>query len=282
MTLPLIFILSLLTFKYIETPFRRESFIGNKKFFIGISLLSLILIFFGLYLNKSYGIPSRFFNSEIKISHIDKRLYNERVYAFKKDSFSSVSGNKILIIGNSFARDFVNISTETFPSGGYEIIYRDDLDQCVDFQINKSFGTLFTDADIIVFASGNVREDCFIDDILFAKLNFKSLYYIGTKNFGYNINWLSRISESERANKFNFISQEIISYDLFMSKIVPQENYISLLSSVLKNGQIPITDDLGRVLTVDRAHLTKYGAIYFGEKVIRNSAFSDHFQNTRR
>ena len=63
-----------------------------------------------------------------------------------------------------------------------------------------------------------------------------------------------------------------------MAEQVPPENYISLLSPTLVDNKIPITDELGRMLSTDRTHLTKYGAIYFGKKAVVGTAYSEAFK----
>jgi len=56
---------------------------------------------------------------------------------------------------------------------------------------------------------------------------------------------------------------------------VPPENYISVLAVIAKNNRIPITDEAGQMISTDRAHLTKYGAIYVGQRVLRNSRYAE-------
>lgn len=60
-----------------------------------------------------------------------------------------------------------------------------------------------------------------------------------------------------------------------MSEVIPREHFISLLAPTLVNGKIPITDDFGRLLSTDRAHLPKYGALYFGKKAVLGSSYSE-------
>ena len=41
----------------------------------------------------------------------------------------------------------------------------------------------------------------------------------------------------------------------------------------MRDGQIPITDNSGRLLSADRTHVTKFGAIVFGEKALFGSRY---------
>ena len=86
------------------------------------------------------------------------------------------------------------------------------------------------------------------------------------------------LQQEERRNKYNKIPKRVISLDREMASAIPKDNYISLLGPTLVDESIPITDDLGRMLSTDRAHLTKYGAIYFGQTAVKNTAYSDLFK----
>lgn len=269
-----IFLISYLSLKYIETPFRNKKAVSQKAIFTFAVVGSLFFLAVGLFLNKNYGVPSRVFDPSIKVEDLDKRIYNEKIFSFKKDSFSNDSRKKLLIVGDSFGRDFTNIVLETFNTDNIEIVYTPNLNQCI-----TSKEKLYSQSDIIVFAYySEYSKECVDTNIKYVSDNTKKLYYIGIKNFGYNLNWLIRLSGKELANQYNPISDEFINIDINMSNIIPPKNYISLLTPTLKGNKIPITDDQGLMISTDRAHLTKYGAIYFGDKVIKNTSFAQIFE----
>jgi hypothetical protein len=274
--MPFVFLASLLTWALIERPFRNTKAISRQSLIAFASGSAIFFILVGLYLNATYGIPERAFGKDVKTGEMDKRVYNERVFSFKNDAFQSISKIKVLVVGNSFARDFVNITLETFDVTGVEIIYRDDLGQCIDHPQSPSASPLFFSADVVVFGSGSYR-DCYQSDLELLSRNGKQVFYVGTKNFGYNLNWLIHVDPSARANRYNRISEQVLAYDQRMSLSIPNDNFISLIKPVILNGQIPITDHKGRMLTTDRQHLTRYGAIYFGQKSVRGSRYSEIF-----
>ena len=268
------FILAYLTWKFIEIPFRSEVTISRKIILLLVIIISLFLISFGIYLNKSYGAPSRIYGDSVIREDIDKRIYNERVFNFKKDYFLHDKKLKILVSGNSFGRDFVNMTIETFDLKKIEIIYRDDLMDCIIPFKNNISQKLFSAADIIIFASG-FQNNCIGNDIEFSNKNGKKIFYIGTKHFGYNLNWIIRLRYDNIANQYNPLLQETLNLEREMSSAVPQQNYISLLSPIIKGGTIPITDEIGRPLSTDRFHLTKYGAKFIGEKALLESQYGE-------
>jgi peptidoglycan/LPS O-acetylase OafA/YrhL len=276
--IPVIFLFSYITWRYVEAPFRNKKLVARKTIVFFSIAGSAAFVIAGLYLNSNYGIPSRIFDSSIAISDMDKRIYNAKAYAFKADAFSNDEKTKILIVGNSFARDFVNITNETFDPCNYNIVYRPDLKECIfPYKDSLSEG-LYAGADVILFASDAFNENCLESDIQYAEDNGKRIFYVGTKSFGYNLNWLIRLDDNSRANRYNIIADSVINADVEMGERVPQENYISLLKPTLVENTIPITDEFGRMLSTDRAHLTKYGAIYFGQKAIVGSPYSEIFR----
>ena len=175
------------------------------------ALGSLSFVVFGYYLNASYGMAWRIFDAQTNIQDVDKRFYNERAFRFKKDSFTSQDALKLLIIGNSFGRDFVNMTTETFDTKNIEIVYRDDLSDCIVPYRNPLTAVLFGSADVIVFASGDYRKDCVGTDVQFLEERGKNVFYVGTKNFGANLNWIIRLSPDERPNRYNRLPEATVA-----------------------------------------------------------------------
>ena len=275
--LGLAFLLSIATWRYVEKPFREKGRVQSRNFIVLVSTCSVLLIGFGVLLDRTYGVPRRAFGADIRVEDMDKRIYNERAYNFKKNDFENREKKKVLVVGTSFARDFVNIIVENFDINGIEMVYRDDLRECIVSGSNVQAQKLFSSADVIVFAGGGYSRNCLDEDLGYAKSSGKRIYYVGSKEFGYNLNWLIAKGLSSRANQYNMISPELIAADQVMARDIPQGMYISLITPVIVEGAMPITDESGNMLSTDRAHLTKYGALYFGRKVVKNTGFSKEF-----
>ena len=92
------------------------------------------------------------------------------------------------------------------------------------------------------------------------------------------MNWVIRVNKNERTNLYNTIPDSVINANIEMASRVPPESYISLLNPTLVGNKVPITDELGRMLSTDRAHLTKYGAIYFGNRAVAGTPYSEIFR----
>ena len=275
--LGLAFLLSIASWKYVEKPFREKGRVQLHSFIILVSTSSILLIAFGVLLDRTYGLPGRAFGAEVRVEDMDKRIYNERAYKFKKHGFEHRDKKKILVIGTSFARDFTNIIVENFNVRDIELVYSDDLKECIVSAGNVHSKEYFSAADVIVFAGGGYSRNCLDEDLDYAKSYGKRIYYVGSKEFGYNLNWLILKDPSGRANKYNKISPDLILVDQIMKRDIPQGMYISLIGPLIVDGAIPVTDEKGNMLSTDRAHLTKYGALYFGRKVVKHTKFAKEF-----
>ena len=270
------FLLAYMTWRFIETPCRDREKVNRTTIFSFALVASLAFASFGFYLDHNYGLVSRVYDtSRVKAADLDKRIYNQRVFQKKRDSFPSDGNLKVVVVGNSFGRDFVNMTTETFDLKNVDIVYRDDFSECIAPFENKTAEALYNASDIIVFASGDVNERCLADNIRFTRERNKELFYIGTKSFGYNLNWIARLQPRDRGNQWNRIPRDVLEFDVKASRTVPRDNYISLIKPIVRDGYIPITDTDGRPISIDRTHITKYGAMFLGRTVLLGSRYGE-------
>jgi hypothetical protein len=157
------------------------------------------------------------------------------------------------------------MTIETFDMEEIELIYRDDYSSCFPVQTDDPSTALLGNADVIVLASNDVPLDCVEENMRLARATGSILFYAGPKHFGYNLNWLARVDEDARKNQYNPLPSDIAQAEMAIAAIVPTEHFISLLSPTLKDGRVPITDELGRLISTDRAHLTRHGAPIHGQ-----------------
>jgi peptidoglycan/LPS O-acetylase OafA/YrhL len=265
------FLLSFISWKYIEKPFRNKSLINVKVFLVIITISLFGLLGFGYSAHKSHGFVERVFDESVSSEDI-YISYNLRSFNYKENTFKTNLEPKILVIGNSFGRDFVNVLRETYDFSKLELVYRDDYDICSLFETDSG-QVLYTESDIIVFASNyDINKTLCIDNALrFASEVGVSLFFVGTKQFGFNNNWIARIELNERKLLRNPALQDIIYEDKNASQVIPSTNYISLMQPLTNNNGVIVTDEFGRLISPDRAHLTRYGAIYIGRKIILQS-----------
>jgi hypothetical protein len=113
-TLLLAYILSIISYKYIEKPFYKDNILKNKIFLLGVVLIALTISFLGLSIYKNQGKTSF---AEKKIYTIQKN-FELYPYYFMENTLAPIditsysedeSKRKILVLGDSHARDLVRV-----------------------------------------------------------------------------------------------------------------------------------------------------------------------------
>ena len=168
---------------------------------------------------------------------------------------------------------FVNMNLEAFDQAKLEFVYRDDFPECLS-EASGVHATLLQQVDVIVYASGGAGIRCITENIAAAKKAGKAIFYMGGKQFGYNLNWVARLAPTERANQSNAVVQVARDEELTLKAKVPSDHFVSIYDRVLVGEwRMPITDGQGHMLTPDRVHLTQHGALYLGPKVLYETAY---------
>ena len=271
------FALAFISWRYVEQPFRNRTNLKRGSFASIILIAAAVLIAFGLAAHKSHGFASRIFDQSNSLPEDLYISYNDRNFQYKSDVFNNNGKVRLLIIGNSFGRDVINIIRETYAIDQIDLVYRDDLTDCALLHSNMGKG-LFDRSNVIVFASSYGENDgaCVHALTQAAKDRGLALFFIGTKNFGYNLNWIARVSKESRSLLRNAMLPETVASERWMRELVPEGHFVSLIDALSADGKILVTDELGRLISPDLAHLTKYGAIYLGKTAFLPSAISSY------
>lgn len=263
--------LSYLSWKYVENIFRDKEIVSDKVFYSLALSLPILLLSMGLLLHKSYG-----FQKFSDYSYgVNPQQYADRPYSLSKPAFSDSEKKNLLVIGNSFARDVVNMMIESGVSNDFEIIYLDSYSDDIE-QVKK----LLSNSDLTISVSSSGMANTF--DINNVELESrKAMYFlmkhskgevlrIGTKNFGYNNNFV-KMKSFEKL--FNY-QVEINKSTLYANKIersIWGEKYIDLLEVISTNGKVPLFSEGKRFISFDTEHATKDGAIYLGRALLENT-----------
>lgn len=263
-------VLSYVSWKYIEKPFRDSKVVSLRLLVVSLLSVSLVINLFGYSAHKTHGFVSRVF--EESVSPADMYIsYNQRNFSFKRDTFENNGKLNVLVVGNSFGRDFVNVLRETYSLRSINLVYRDDFHAC---SLLEGRGlSLVSEASVVILASNYTVGDnsCGLDVIAFTEEIGAKAFFIGTKQFGFNHNWIARVGREERALLRNPVLDETMKADRKAKEFLPSDNYISLMQPLTNEDGVLVTDELGRLISPDRAHLTKYGAILIGRDVVSKS-----------
>jgi peptidoglycan/LPS O-acetylase OafA/YrhL len=254
--------LAYLSWRYVEQPFRDPRRITRGPVFAFAAVTSALLVALGLATHLKAGFPSRV--PGVGLGEERFIAYNERGFAYKKDAFST-SRPHVLVIGNSTARDFINVMLESGRFAQYEIVYRDDATICNRARATGAVAGLMAVADLIIWpASFKAEPDCQFIDLAAPPVAGKPLIVVGPKHFGYNLNRYIFTPIAARSVVRAPLMRETILANNAYRHLVPAANYQDLLATMkVRFGGVPVFDGRGRILTADRVHLTQAGARFF-------------------
>lgn len=179
--------------------------------------------------------------------------YCDRIYSYNKD-FESTDKIKVLIIGNSFARDFANILLESDYSNKVEISYTFNFDETPENRVSEA-------DKIFVFS-----EKTEVPEFIWKTAESEDIVYgIGTKNFG-------TLNGQIYFNRFSndYFEQTIPlddGYKAFNDKLKAQwgDHYIDMIEVVCENNQVNVFTDKNMYISQDTRHLTQAGAEYYSD-----------------
>lgn len=257
------------SWRWIEQPFRDARRWPLRPFLtLGVTATALTGAA-GLALSVTSGLPHR--AQGMGLDAGDYAAYNNSAFRFQKDRFDDPARPNLLVVGNSMARDMVNMLVESKRFDGYEIVYRTDAHLCTLRRTTGAARQLIADAQAILFVastSAPVRCKTSAAD-RDAILAGKAWLLIGPKHFGYNLNAWLRVPASQRPSVRAALLPETVAANAGYAALVPPDHYVDLLGIMQRrHGGLPVFDAQGRILSADRIHLTQAGARFFGQEVL--------------
>lgn len=293
----LVFVLSVVSYFFVEKPFRKKF---SQKAVWGFSALgAIIIVSFGLLIKAENGFYQRYelrdqliLNQFSSYSGYNQRRFDELQFA----PFDHQASKKVILVGDSYAKDFLNVVVESNLFEDYSFSTR---------QINSECGNLYLD-DYEVIASkipdarkercavmGRYEGDRFralvaeADEIWLAaswsdwvvdllplsveklRNEFKKpVVVIGKKNFGaIDLKKALSIPGSERSAYTQKANSKTADYlDRRMSGY---GNYYPILQGMCGGDEdkCKIFTDRGELISTDGGHLTKAGAIEVGRRI---------------
>ena len=289
---PLSIALSFFTFRFIETPFRNKAQFSMKDIFIYSAGASFVSIILGMILIFNDGFLNRYAESDQKIlqQFVNQGNYNQaRFDKLQMRDFQELSKLKVLVVGDSYAKDLVNV------------MYEGGMDTVIEFstkQINSECGNVYTNQDIEKFIPKNRIKRCEWMG-RYEGLNMKTLMkqadeiwlvnswldwvvelmpetlatlsaefdaeikVFGSKSFGeISSDKVLKIIPSQRPFFRQAASSDVIATNARLKSIIPEANFVDL-SAVSCGGDIGecvIFTKEGLLVSSDGGHLTQAGA----------------------
>ncbi len=265
------FLVSVLSYVLVEQPFRDKTKAPTRVLLWTtgtVFALSTGLAFFG-YLRS--GVIRDVPELELFTSSVQRNLharYNARIYDFDRN-FGDNDRTKVLVIGNSFARDWANILLESAYAEQIDISYVGDLRAC------KTARERLSQAQFVFFAAAEkARADSLVQEY---GIDPEKVWNVGAKNFG-----KSNGIFYNRKGADNYCVQrtEVVAQVSEVNRCLKEEwgnKYVDLLGMVIDDdGTVPVFTPECRFISQDCGHLTHAGAMYFAELLERDGRF--HFE----
>lgn len=257
------------SWRWIEQPFRDARVWPLRQFLkLGIGAVALTSAA-ALAVSITSGLPQRV--QGMGLGAGDYAAYNNAAFRFQKNRFDDPARPNLLVLGNSMARDMVNVLVESRRFDGFEIVYRTDANLCALSRAPGTTRRLIADAQAVIFvASMSAPLHCKTSDAeRDAILAGKAWLLIGPKHFGYNLNAWVHVPASQRPAVRAVLLPETGAANAAYAALVPPDHYVDLLGIMQRrHGGLPLFDAQGRILSADRIHLTQAGAQFFGQEVL--------------
>lgn len=255
--------LSILSYYFVENYFRKSENISTQKLLILSIFLFFVTSTFSLYVYLKGGVVKDFPELSLYSTNAVRKMnsqYNDRIYNYNK-AFSTTDKIKVLIIGDSFGRDWANVLLESKYKNDIEISYISNPDEEKDVQ------TRLLDADALFFS---YLEGFTLDELRSFTKKYKissRFYIVGTKNFGINN---GVVYNSDKNDKYCFQRVNIEQYTLDLNNKMVETwatRYINVLALFSdRDNQVPVFTPNCKFISQDCRHFTKDGAVLFNQK----------------
>ena len=291
---------SYITWRFVEQPCRNRKRFSHRQIFISTITASFLIFMTATLLILTGGAKYRLSSSDLtffRLQEEDNAAYlGARFKTFSTSEFQFDSSSpKILIVGDSFAMDFVNMAGENRKLSRKQVrtayvdarcqiyfgkedkrkfIAPGDLAACDDQADIRDYLWMVRKADIIILAaSWRMWSAQLLPETIrsFKLRSNQTLLVVGPTNFGGispSFYWKKTVSfpsqqhvhPSEGILRVNQIMQATLSRSVFI-------NVIDMLCG--QNYTCPVFTPIGNFISFDGTHLSREGALYVGKIVFK-------------
>ena len=190
-------------------------------------------------------------------------VYNDNVYKYDVD-FPNNGKKNVLVVGDSYARDWYNILKESHYANSLNLSYHKSLDDVLYDRVRK--------ANYIFLAN---HGDFNLFDSYIPQMSHKELYRVGDKRFFsspcliYNQRFLGDSYYNQKID----ITDDIANRNM-KEKQIFGDGFINMMDVIKDNsGQYRIFTPEHKLISHDGLHLTRAGAKYYASKINFSSLF---------
>ncbi|MCW3848193.1 acyltransferase [Sphingomonas sp. LB-2] len=272
-----IFVCAWASWRFVEQPCRDRNRVSTRALLAGSAAAALVVLAAGLTFHFTSGFyrnwPELAGGESGRSANI---AYNESARRFTKVQLPEAGGKvRLLVIGDSFAADFINMANETGRVGGY-VIKLAPIAVCA--RLKPGLVEQAHRADFIVLAYRFKPKDvrCIVQRVtrLQGETSAK-IIIIGRKSFGYNNNAVMQLPESQRWTWRVAPQPEALEANEAARRALPSTLYVDVIGMLADaQGRVPVFTPDRKFISQDREHLTRPGAIYVGGILFRHPALA--------
>ncbi|WP_262693071.1 acyltransferase family protein [Kordiimonas aquimaris] len=303
----IVFPLAFLSYKYVEAPFRKAppNTLGSKAILALPITVTCLLMIFWLAAEYTNGFPGRYPERDKSLALLNVRSEGEYTIKYfdvlNLEPFDSDKASKVLIVGDSFGKDFLNSIIEVNRHQNTSVSTFHILQACgnLDVDIKRIAKNLnqkdkiacaqqeryenpvlqqrLKEADYVILASswrewqGSLLPESLSN--LTAQTTAK-IAVLGRKHFGdIEIKRYLEMPLKERIELRNQLPALHLSTNNTIGKLI-HNNFIDFQAIVCEDkSTCPIFTKTGKLISYDGTHLTPDGARYAGNRLFQKSTF---------
>ncbi len=264
----IIVLLSIISFYLIEQPFRNKKKVTTRILLLVTGSAFLFTTIFAFRVYTLSGVLHDIPELELSTKNITKNMhsnYNHRIEKMTGD-FTDNKKIKILVIGNSFARDGANVLLESKYGSNIEISYAYSLDACNNAAAKVKKANYLFFSELSKEAFNTIKDKYLIDS--------SKVWVFGVKSFGISNGFFyNNRNKSYYCKQRTEIDKGLIAYNKSL-KLDWGKRYINLMDMVIdEKGTMPVFSPDCKYISQDCRHFTQAGAVYFASMINRDSTF---------
>ena len=258
----LILAASIASYRWIEQPFRDRKRISLKVLLSGLGILIALTSLGSYYIYQQAGVLRDYPELGISKSDVQRNLhskYNDRIYAYDR-GFTSPDKIKVLVLGDSYARDWANVLLESSSAKDLELSYKYVEGKTPDLEKRAA------EADLIFYSRPHPE--------VFKRLDLprEKLWILGEKNFGQNNGVFYNYRGPDYYEQRTPVDAKALESEVILRRAW-SPRFISILDKVIDPaGKVPVFTPEHKFISQDTRHFTKFGAQYFAELMDRQIA----------
>jgi peptidoglycan/LPS O-acetylase OafA/YrhL len=274
-------VLAYLSWRFVEQPFRSRERFSRRTVFALTVCVGALLGGAGFAIDRMSGFPARVpatGGATDGGGRQARAAYVDRAYSLRSERFKDDGRTKVLILGNSFARDFLNMIVENDYMRGCELSYEPVLEisafSCIrDFEkLTPGLRARILACDVLVLVMPIFDVTCVREDIAWLRSEgVRQVLVIGTKNFGWNPNAILRMSDADARQFRAAVLKEVVDANAVARSSVPDGSFVDVLELTMdSDGRVPLLTPDGELISEDGGHLTRAGARFIGKRVFEH------------